>query len=133
MIYQNQYPIICTEDIAESANFYEDNFDFYTEVQMDGYILMRHMEDKERYIAFIDINSPILPQEAKKVTSGLILSFPVKNVNASYQQAYWEGLEILGEPSPSNCGKHFMVRDPNGNYIDIIQKQEIDEKYLVAA
>ncbi len=134
MSQQPQYPVICTNRLVESVNFYEDHFDFIPEVQMEEYVLLKHAEDKDRYIAFIDVTCPILPKEAQKVTSGLIMSFPVKNVDAMYQQAYWDGLDIVSEPNPAKCGRrHFMVRDPNGIYLDVMQKEEISQKYLVAA
>lgn len=130
----HQYPVICTDRLVESVNFYEDHFDFIPEIQMEEYVLLRHQDNKDRYIAFIDVTCPILPTEAQKVTSGLIISFPVKNVDAAYQQAYWEGLDIVDEPKPALCGrKHFLVKDPNGIYIDVMQKEIVKEEYLVAA
>ena len=129
-----QYPIICTDRLIETVNYYEDHFDFVPEVQMDNFFLLHHAEDKERYLAFIDVENDILPKEAQKISSGIILSFMVNNVDAAYQQAYWEGLNILNEPTRAECGqKHFMIRDPNGVHIYMVQKDQIDSRYLVAA
>ena len=130
----HQYPIICTNRLVETVNFYEDHFDFIPEIQMDEYVLLKHSVYEDRYLAFLDVTCPILPKEAQKVSSGIIINFPVKNVDAAYQQAYWEGLDIVEEPKAAKCGrKHFLIRDPNGIYLDVMQNDKVSEEYLVAA
>ena len=52
--------------------------------------------------------------------SGMILNYPTKDVRATYQQMYWEGLNIISEPVEAPClRKHFFVEDPNGILIDV--------------
>ena len=130
----HQYPIICTDRLVETVNFYEDHFDFIPEMELDNYFLLRHNIDKDRYIAFVDVNSEALPNEAKKVSVGLVIKFPVSNVDTAYQQAYWEGLDILDEPKPSRCGgRQFMIRDPNGVYLYLVEDEKVKTSELVAA
>ncbi len=130
----HQYPIICTDCLVETVNFYEDHFDFVPEVEMENYFLLKHSEHDDRLLAFIDVSCNALPKEAKKTSSGLLIRFPVHNIDAAYQQAYWEGLDIVDEPRPFECGgRHFMIRDPNGVYLDLVELEKKHRSALVAA
>ncbi|MFP4314377.1 MAG: VOC family protein, partial [Alphaproteobacteria bacterium] len=116
------YPIICTENYAKTVNFYEDHFDFSAAFEMNGFTVLQHKTNKTMYLAILDRNHNSIPEQYKKPVSGMILNFPVKDVRITYQQLYWEGLNIITEPEVTPCArKHFFVEDPNGILIDVTQ------------
>lgn len=119
---QQTYPIICTTKLAETIAFYEDYFGFVPSFEMACFAMVRHPQKPELCVAFLDADHHTVPAHYKDGVKGLILNLPVENVDLMYQQLYWEGAEVLMEPQLERCGrKHFMVFDPNGVLIDVMQ------------
>lgn len=118
------YPIIIAKNIVETINFYEDHFGFIPELEMDCFAVLRHEKYKDMRLGIIKEGHSGLPDTHKKVTTqGLLLNFPVKRVNDVYKDMYMEGLDILGKPAIASCGRrHFMVSDPNGVLIDVMEE-----------
>lgn len=120
MLSQFSYPIICTDKYVQTVNFYEDYFDFSPEFEMKDFVILKRNDYEDSYIAIISSDNETLPKKYRKTVTGMILNYPVKDVRASYQQMYWEGLNIVSEPSEAPClRKHYFVEDPNGILIDI--------------
>jgi len=120
MLSQFSYPIICTDKYVQTVNFYEDHFDFAPEFELKDFVILRRKDYEECYIAIISSDNQILPKKYRKPVSGMILNYPTKDVRATYQQMYWEGLNIVSEPAEAPClRKHFFVEDPNGILIDV--------------
>lgn len=129
MFSQFYYPIICAKNYAKTVNFYEDHFDFRPEFEKPGFTVMRHIENETMFLAIIDTQHEAIPDQYKKPISGMILNYPVKDIRASYQQYYWEGLNIVTEPELASCEKeHFFVEDPNGILIDVCEPVEMGIK-----
>lgn len=118
------YPIIMTENLRESINFYEDYLDFVPELEMDCFAVVKSSKNPEIRIGLIARDHESLPEASQKQVQGIVLSYPVDSVNETYRHLYMEGIEIEGEPSVSACGRrHFMFRDPNGILIDVSEDQ----------
>ena len=121
MSMNTYYPIIKTDKLIESINFYEDYFGFVPELEMECFAVMTHSENGAR-IGFITHDYHALPEHQKSAAQGLILNFPVKNVNESYKDMYLEGLDLHAQPALAPCGRrHFFVEDPNGILIDVME------------
>lgn len=122
MLSQFSYPIICSEKCTKTVNFYEDYFDFTPEYETDDFIVLKRRNYTDSYLAVISINHESLPKGYRSTASGIILNYPVENVDAFYQQAYWEGLDIVNDPEIAACNrKHFFIKDPNEILIDVTQ------------
>lgn len=120
MLSQFSYPIICTDKYVQTVNFYEDHFDFAPEFELKDFVILKRKDYEDCYIAIISSDNQILPEKYMKTVSGMILNYPTKDVRATYQQMYWEGLNIISEPVETPClRKHFFVEDPNGILIDV--------------
>ncbi len=102
----------------------EDHFGFIPEEEIDGhFVLMVRKDHSEQKIALL--NSHCLPEGFKTRTNGLILNYPVENVENAYEYYFMEGLTLLGKPALACCGrKNFLIADPNGNLIGISQRLE---------
>ncbi len=126
MFSQYSYPIICAKNLAQSVNFYEDFFDFVVALEMPGYVVMKREGFRDSHLAIIDKDHEQIPQAYRRPVQGMILSMPVTDARASYMAAYWEGLDLVSEPSESCCGRlHFMIEDPNGILIDVSQNVQM--------
>lgn len=122
MLSQFSYPIICTDKYVQTVNFYEDHFDFAPEFELKDFVILKRKDYDDCYIAIISSDNETIPKQYRKAVSGMILNYPVRDVRASYQQLYWEGLNIVSEPADAPClRKHFFVEDPNGILIDIAE------------
>ncbi len=119
------YPIVMTDNLNKSINFYEDYLDFVPEIEMDCFAVLKHTKHKDIRIGLIVQNHHSLPETHQKAVQGLILNFPVENVNEAYRALYLEGLEIETELSLAPCGRrHFMIQDPNGVLIDVMEEYD---------
>lgn len=121
------HTVICTDKLVKTVNFYEDFFGFYPVFETDDHVIMQRGSDKKSQIAIIDINHESLPEGFRKVTSGLMLNFPVDDIKKSYEYFYYEGIDMASELQEASCGQdYFMMRDPNDNLITIMQKERTE-------
>ncbi len=124
MFSQFSYPVICTDKYVQTINFYEDHFNYIPVHETSDFVVLQRENQDESFIAVLSDKSECVPQECINITKGLIISYPVNNVDAFYQQTYWEGLEIMSDIKIDEFDrKHFLVKDPNGNLINIAQSQ----------
>ena len=64
--------------------------------------------------------------QLKQTVRGLILSIPVHDVKAAYDNLYMEGLDMYKEYGVDMHGKnHFVVYDPNGVLINVHEPLDI--------
>ncbi|MEM6782063.1 MAG: VOC family protein [Pseudomonadota bacterium] len=119
------YPIIMTDNLNESINFYEDYLGFVAETEMNCFAVLKHKKNDDVRLGLITKNHHSLPEHSQKNSQGLVLNFPVESVNEVYRELYMEGLEIENEPSLAPCGRrHFMIQDPNGVLIDVMEEYD---------
>lgn len=127
MLSQFSYPIVCTEKFVQAVAFYEDHFGYSPAFEMDGFVILKRQDRDDAYLAIIDSNHGVIPEHYRRSVKGMILNFPVENVNSTFQEFYWEGLNIVSEPESALCGrKHFFVEDPNGILIDVAENVSIE-------
>ena len=128
MLSQFSYPIVCTEKFEQTVAFYEDHFGYAPAFEMDGFVILKRKDWSDMYLAIIDSSHKAIPEAYRRSVNGMILNMPVANVDAAYQEVYWEGLNIISEPEVAICGRnHFFVEDPNGILIDVAENLDIDE------
>lgn len=117
------YPMLCVDDVAESVNFYEDNFNFVPTYEDDSFVKLALRDNKMVVLTIVDANHPDIPQEYRHSTKNVILNFPVEDVSKKYDELYMDGVTVYSRPGIDSCGyPHFFVRDPGGNLIDVMQK-----------
>ena len=126
------HTVICTDKLVKTVNFYEDFFDFYPVFETDDHVIMQRGDDVRSQIAVVDANHETLPEGFRKVTSGLMLNFPVDDIQKSYEHFYYEGIDMASELQAAPCGQsYFMMRDPNDNLITIQEKQRTGRVTLI--
>jgi catechol 2,3-dioxygenase-like lactoylglutathione lyase family enzyme len=113
------YPVICTERLAESRDFYTKFFGFELTFEADWYVSLRRGQHE---LALLDHTHPTLPAAYRRPVEGLLLNFEVGDVDAEWERLVLnEGLPAELEIRSEDFGqRHFIVADPNGVLIDVI-------------
>ena len=116
------YPVIMTDQVAETAQFYVDHFRFGRAFESDWYVHLQSTEDQSVNLAILKGDHATIPASARGTVSGLLINFEVEDVDAEYQRAEASGLPILLSLRDEAFGqRHFMTKDPSGVLIDIIK------------
>ncbi|MEM6451778.1 MAG: VOC family protein [Cyanobacteria bacterium P01_D01_bin.105] len=122
--FKAMYPLYVCEDLEAQSSFYTENFGFQAMFFDPNFYLHLIDVNKGVQVGFMLPDLAAQPQflRAKAVTDGIVLSFEVANAKEAYAQAQKQGLDIhfkLREESWQQT--HFMVRDPAGLILDIVE------------
>jgi uncharacterized glyoxalase superfamily protein PhnB len=125
------YPVICTDKIAETTEFYVTNFGFTVTFAADWYVSLRLGEYE---LALVDASHPTIPAAGRQRVAGLILNFEVDDVDAEYRRLVEEGgLEPALPLRSEDFGqRHFIVTDPAGVLVDVITEIPPSAEYAAA-
>lgn len=116
------YPVLLVEDVAATARFYREHFNFEPLFEADWYVHLRSVEDKRVNLGLVRYDHPTVPEAGRKPTAGLLLNFEVKDPDAVYERVVAAGLPILRSLRDEEFGqRHFITADPNGVMIDVIR------------
>ena len=115
------YPVIGTQNLTASLDFYTRHFGFGITFESDWYVSLKHPKGYE--LAFLDDTHETIPPDYRKPLTGLLLlNFEVGDVDAEYQHLIeGAGLPLAREIRSEEFGqRHFITIDPNGILIDVI-------------
>ncbi len=116
------YPILVSEKLVDTVNFYEDFFGFIPAIEKDGYVMLKGNDNPDLKIAVFDTRHECVSDRVPPV-QGLIISLEVKDAKAAYDRLYMEGLELYKDFGHDIHGKpHFVVYDPNGVLVNVHEK-----------
>jgi uncharacterized glyoxalase superfamily protein PhnB len=126
------YPVLMTDRVAETARFYVEHFRFKRQFDSDWYVHLQSLENASVNLAILDGDHESIPVPARGGrTTGLLLNFEVTDVDAEYERAMDRGLDVLLALRDEPFGqRHFIVRDPNGVMVDVIQPIPPSEAFL---
>ncbi|MGB7183953.1 MAG: VOC family protein [Burkholderiaceae bacterium] len=125
------YPVIQTLDVAASSAFYQQHFGFEPAFDSDWYVHLQLAGDPAVNLALVQAEHETVPKANRGVTSGLILSFEVADATQEFERLTELGLDMASQLKDEAFGqRHFMVRDPNGILIDIIEPIEPSAEFL---
>jgi len=120
---ESYYPVLMTEQVAETAAFYEKHFQFRALFVSDWYVHLQSSEDANVNLAILDARHETIPAPLRgRTASGVLLNFEVQDADAVYARAVAAGLPILVPLRDEAFGqRHFITADPNGVMIDVIK------------
>jgi uncharacterized glyoxalase superfamily protein PhnB len=126
------YPVIMTDKVRETANFYIDHFRFRPLFESDWYLHLQSSEDEGVNLAVLQRSHETVPAIARgQQASGMLLNFEVEDVDREYESARKSGLPILVALRDEPFGqRHFITRDPSGVMVDVIKPIPPDEAFL---
>jgi catechol 2,3-dioxygenase-like lactoylglutathione lyase family enzyme len=116
----NSFPDICVADVQSSVAFYRSllhldvivDHGWYAELGVDGRTLL----------ALVELGHETTPAVAQTPPRGVLVSFEVDNALAVYEEARRLASLVLVELVSELGQRHFMIADPDGAVIDIIER-----------
>lgn len=122
------YPVICTDKIEETRDFYVKHLDFEVTFEADWYVSLRRPGYE---LALVDAAHPTIPESGRRPVAGLILNFEVSDVDAEYVRLVeTAGLPLALPLRSEDFGqRHFIVSDPSGVLVDVITEIEPSADY----
>lgn len=121
------YPLLITDKLKECATFYVENFNFTTVFEQDWYVHLVH-EKSGAELAFMVPNAENQPKELHPgfAGEGMVYGFEVEDAKQEYERlSSKQGVKMVVELKDEEWGqRHFIVRDPAGVYVDVVQQLE---------
>lgn len=118
---QQYYPVLVSNQVAETVRFYIDHFGFRPLFEADWYVHLQSGEDATVNVAVLQAGHPTLPVPTAPRAAGLLINFEVDDVDAQHARLQAAGVPVLLALRDEAFGqRHFIVADPNGVLIDII-------------
>jgi len=116
------YPVIQTDDVSGTAEFYKRHFGFISQYDSDWYVHLQSEAHEAVNLAIVQFDHETIPEKGRGRTHGLILNFETDDVDDEYAKAVASNLPILIPLRDEPFGqRHFLTTDPNGILIDIIK------------
>ena len=124
------YPVITTDKLEIIKDFYKTCLDLGVTYDSDWYISMRTASEPFFELALLDYKHPSLPEAFQKPTSGVLINIEVEDVDAVHDRFVSLGIEMVLDIRSEEWGqRHFIVQDPNGILIDVIQNIQPEGEY----
>ena len=129
--FQAMFPVMVADNLAELKQYYEENFGFNAVFFEADFYLHLVSPDSGVQLGFLMPNLKNQPSflHSKMITEGYAVSLDVADAHKAYQQAQHLKLDIQLPLTEEVWGqRHFILQDPAGFYIDIVEHLEDAEK-----
>jgi catechol 2,3-dioxygenase-like lactoylglutathione lyase family enzyme len=125
------YPVILTNNVTGSKDFYTTYFPFKVTFDAGWYVSLKAKQEFPFELALLEPEHATIPTDFRVyLNGGLILNVEVEDADAEYARLTSVGLPIhLAIRSEDFGQRHFITSDPNGILIDIIQMIPPSEEY----
>jgi catechol 2,3-dioxygenase-like lactoylglutathione lyase family enzyme len=121
MRIQSIYPVIAARDPAASKAFYAPLLDLDVIYEADFYVSLAS-RDRRSQLAFVHAGHESIPAAYRQPPQGCLVTVEVENVDDLHRRAQARGEEMALELRDEPWGqRHFMVRDPDGLLVDVVQ------------
>lgn len=118
---QQYYPVLMTDRVTETADFYVRHFAFRALFASDWYVHLQSAEDERVNLAVLQAGHETIPGPQAERASGLLINFEVEDVDAHHARLAAAGVPIVRALGDEAWGqRHFIAADPNGVLIDVI-------------
>ncbi len=116
------YPVIGTDKLQESRDFYLTHFPFTLTFEADWYVSLISTQNPSFQLALLDYRHESVPAGFRQAAQGILLNFEVEDVDVVYERLKAAGLPMhLALKSEAWGQRHFITSDPNGLLLDVIQ------------
>jgi catechol 2,3-dioxygenase-like lactoylglutathione lyase family enzyme len=118
---QQYYPVLMTDRVSETTDFYIRHFAFHPVFTTDWYVHLQSDEDDRVNLAVMQAGHATIPGPKAQRAGGLLINFEVDDVDAHHARLVAAGVPIMLTLRDEAFGqRHFIVSDPNGVLIDVI-------------
>ena len=124
------FPVLTTDKLTECRTFYMHHFGFRVAFETDWYIHL--VSETGLQLGFLQPGYPSQPEFLHDAYPGhgIIYTFEIDNVDQEYEKFKSRKVPILLHVRTEEWGqKHFMVKDPGGMIIDLVQVVEPTHEY----
>jgi catechol 2,3-dioxygenase-like lactoylglutathione lyase family enzyme len=111
---------VVVADVGRSVEFYRRLLDLDV-ITDHGWYAELGAGDRS-LIAFVERGHETIPEVASTAPRGVLLSFEVDDVAPVYEVATQMGCEMLIDLAAELGQHHFMISDPDGAVVDVIQR-----------
>ena len=116
------FPDICTDDVKACVDFYTTLFAFRPVFQADWYAQLVSPHNPSVQIAFVKRDHHSVPASHRLAPQGVLVTLEVDDVDAVHARALELGHAVAYALCDEAWGqRHFMVQDPNGLLVDVVQ------------
>ena len=130
---QQYYPVLMSDRVNETTDFYVRHFAFRPMFATDWYVHLQSIEDDRVNLAVLLAGHATIPGPKAQHTSGLLINFEVEDVDAHHARLAAAGVPIVLPLRDETFGqRHFIVADPNGVLIDVITPIPPSAEFAVA-
>ena len=88
------YTVLCTDDVAGNAAFWQRHFRFSPAFWSDWYVHLTSEVSPSANLAILDYRHDSLPAPFQRKAAGLLVNLEVEDVDAEYAKAVAAGLKI---------------------------------------
>ncbi len=124
------YPVIQTPNVAATADFYRDHFDFLTMFENDWYVHLQQASRPNINLAILKDDHPTIPAQGRGPTNGLLIIFEVDDVDGEVSRLSKENVPMVQGLRDEEFGqRHAIFQDPNGILIDVVRPIPPSDQY----
>lgn len=127
------YPVLIAPKIFELKEFYCRYFGFTVAFEADWYVSLKKTQaDQVIELALVAEGHPTIPPSISGSTRALILNIEVDDAKEAHQRLVGtEKLKpVLTLRDEAFGQRHFIIQDPAGNLVDVIQNIEPSAEFL---
>lgn len=116
------HPLTITNKMRETADFYKELFEFEEVFTSDWYVQLAHQSGAEIAIMLPDLPNQPEFLRAQYAGKGVVFTFETDDAASSYKELKAKGAIFTLEPRDEEWGqRHFILEDPSGMYVDVVQ------------
>ena len=130
MTPKSSFPVFIVENLTEAKAFYSRHFNFIVAFENEWYLHL--LSESGIQVGFMLPYQPTQPPFFHEAHDGkgVIFSLEVDNAESAYSEAQRNSLAIVRDLVAEEWGQyHFVIKDPNGIFLDIVQSIEPTEEY----
>ncbi len=113
------FPMIVTDKLAETKEFYTKKADFEIVYDMPDYLQVRYGGDSGPELSFTTTAEGPLGKLPAFNGKGLLISIPTEDADKKATDLEKRGVKLVSQPAVKPWGwKSFLTQDPNGVLLD---------------
>lgn len=114
------YPVLMSTDVAASARYFIDRFQFEKTYESDFYVSLRCGPWE---LAFVDATHETIPDGYRTPAAGMLLNIEVDDADREYARLVTDlDAELALDLRSETFGqRHFILVAPGGVLVDVIQ------------
>jgi catechol 2,3-dioxygenase-like lactoylglutathione lyase family enzyme len=125
------FPVVCCSDLNACRDFYRELLGLEVVFESGWYTALASTSDRSHQLAFVLQDHQSVPSPYGRPAAGVLVTVEVDDVDAIHERSSRLGLDVVLSLRDEAFGqRHFMVRDPNGILLDVVQPIPASPSFL---